>query len=379
MTAINNALIVGGGIGGLTAGTALRRAGIKVDLIEAKPDLGVYGVGIIQPNNTLRALDQIGLADRCVEEGAPFPGWRIYNEAGEFLIEVSTRNSAARNFPPVNGITRPALHTILTQAAVAHGVTIRVGVRIAQLNQTDDSVRVVLSDGSEGRYDLVIGCDGIYSDTRRRLFDDVTSPRNVGQSVWRYNLPRPQNLDWGRIYYGSKSKVGLVPLGPKLMYMFLVTSEPANQPMPTERLAALMRDRLSSYQGYIAELREKIVDPEQVVYKSMEHLLLPSPWMKGRVIVIGDAAHATTPHLAQGAAMAIEDAVLLGELLGRDAPVDAVLDEFMRRRFERVKLVVEVSKQLADWEMEEWRGGSSFADQHGALIDQTTSALMAPY
>ena len=122
--------------GGLTAGTALRRAGIKVDLIEAKPDLGVYGVGIIQPNNTLRALDQIGLGGPMHRSGSSLSRFGASdNEVGSLLIEVSTRNRAAQNFPPVNGITRPALDTILTQAAVAHGVTIRVGVRIALLNQ----------------------------------------------------------------------------------------------------------------------------------------------------------------------------------------------------------------------------------------------------
>src|SRR5271168_2283478 len=120
-----------------------------------------------------------------------------------------------------------------------------------------------------------------------------------------------------------------------------------------------MKDRLSSYQGYIAELREKIVDPEQVVYKSMEHLLLPSPWMKGRVMIIGDAAHATTPHLAQGAAMAIEDAVLLGELLGHARPVAEIFEEFMRRRYPRAKYVIDCSSQIAAWEMEEWAGISN--------------------
>ncbi len=379
MAALNNALIIGGGIGGLAAGVALRRAGVKVDLIETKADLGVYGVGIIQPNNTLRALDKIGLARRCVEAGAPFPGWRIYDEAGRFLMDVPNSNSAAPGFPPVNGITRPELHEILTEAALDADVAIHLDTRIAMLSQADEEVAVVLSDGTEARYDLVIGCDGIYSDTRRRLFGEAAMPRNIGQSVWRYNLYRPAHVDRGRIYYGSNSKVGLVPLGPELMYMFLVTSEPGNPHMPADQLARLMQDRLSPYAGYVAELREQVTDPAKVVYKGLENLLLPAPWMKGRVIIIGDAAHATTPHLAQGAAMAIEDAVLLGELLARNAPVDTLLDEFMRRRFERAQLVVDSSGQLAAWEMEEWRGGGNFAAQHGQLIHEANTTLMEEY
>src|SRR5882757_1870319 len=121
MAAIEKALVVGGGIGGLTAGVALRRSGIAVDLIEIKPDLSVYGVGINQPNNTLRALSKIGLADRCVELGASFPGWRIHDAAGNVLMDAPTGNSAAPEYPAINGITRPLLHEVLSDAARAAG------------------------------------------------------------------------------------------------------------------------------------------------------------------------------------------------------------------------------------------------------------------
>ena len=124
MPAVNKVLVVGGGIGGLTAGVALRQAGIEVDLIEIHPEFRVYGVGIIQPNNTLRALDKIGLAKPCVDEGAPFKGWQLFDAAGGFLMEAPTPNEGAPQYPPVNGITRPKLHEILSAAAAAEGVNI---------------------------------------------------------------------------------------------------------------------------------------------------------------------------------------------------------------------------------------------------------------
>jgi len=111
----------------------------------------------------------------------------------------------------------------------------------------------------------------------------------------------------------------------------------------------------------------------------MEALLLPAPWYKGRVIIIGDAAHATTPHLAQGAAMAIEDAVLLGELLGRASSLNGTLQEFVSRRFDRVKFVKESSDQIAAWEMEEWRGIHNPAANPGALLGQATAAMHEDY
>lgn len=380
MPAIEKALVIGGGIGGLTAGVALRQAGIAVDLIEINPAFSVYGVGIIQPNNTLRALDRIGLARRCVELGAPFPGWRIHDEAGHFLMAAPNGTSAAPDFPPNNGITRPDLQRVLADAAYAHGVAVRLGVTVETIDDRGDRVDVTLSDGTSGSYDLVIGCDGLYSDTRRRVFGEQPKPQFTGQAVWRYNFPRPKEMVWGEIHAGPRSKVGLTPIRPDLMYMFVVSAEPGNPWMPPGQLDRLMRERLEGFGGIVAGLAEQIVDPAGVVYKPMENLMLPAPWNKGRVLIIGDAAHATTPHLAQGAAMAIEDAVLLGELLGRSgASFDALMAEFVSRRFDRARFVVETSDQIAKWEMESWDGIDNPDARPGEILHRATMALLEDY
>ena len=128
MAAVSRVLVSGGGVGGLTAAAALRLQGIAVDVVESNPDHSVYGVGIIQPNNTLRALDRIGLAQACVAEGGPFPGWRIYDPSGRLLMEQSLTGDAAPHLPPVNGITRPKLQHILLDAAQSSGADIRTGV-----------------------------------------------------------------------------------------------------------------------------------------------------------------------------------------------------------------------------------------------------------
>jgi 2-polyprenyl-6-methoxyphenol hydroxylase-like FAD-dependent oxidoreductase len=379
MPAIHNALIVGGGIGGLTAAVALRRAGVNVDLVEIKKEWWVYGVGIIQPNNTLRALERVGLADVCVERGAAFPGWRIFDAEGNFLMEAPTSNLAAPHMPPINGITRPLLHQVLVDAMLASGVNARLSCTVADLRDIGDEVAVAFTDGSTGGYDLVVGCDGVHSNIRERLFGCAHMPRYSGQAVWRYNLPRPARVAWGEVYFGPDTKVGLVPLSPSLMYMFLVTQEPAGTRIPEAELAREMRHRLRRYDGLVGELRELIVDPTAVVERPLEHILVPKPWYRGRVLLIGDAAHATTPHLAQGAAMAIEDAVLLGELLERTAPIDALLAEFMSRRFERAKFVVDTSRQLSEWELEQWSGLQNPAARPGELLHTATQALMNDY
>ena len=379
MPAIRNALVVGGGIGGLTAGIALRQAGIAVDLVEVNPTFSVYGVGIIQPNNTLRALDRIGLAEACVARGAAFPGWRIHDASGNFLMDAPNESRAAPGFPPNNGITRPDFQQILSDAAYAHGVAIRLGTKIDTLHDRGDAVDIAFTDGSHRSYDFVVGSDGLYSDMRKRLFGETVTPQFTGQAVWRYNFPRPKRVEWGEIHIGPNSKVGLTPMRPDLMYMFLVSPEPGNPWMPADQLANLMRERLVGFSGIVAELGEQIIDPAGVVYKPMENLLLPGPWNKGRVLIIGDAAHATTPHLAQGAAMAIEDAVLLGNLFARDEPLAPLLDEFMRRRFDRARFVVESSDQIAQWEMEHWRGVHNPDARPGEVLHEATVALLEDY
>ena len=379
MSAIRNALVIGGGIGGLTAGVALRQAGIAVDLVEIQPKFSVYGVGIIQPNNTLRALDRIGLARRCVELGAAFPGWRIHDANGNFLMDAPNETRAAPDFPPNNGITRPDLQTVLSEAAYAEGVTVRFGIEAVAMEERTNIVDVTFSDGSTGSYDLVIASDGLYSKTRTQLFGDEPKPQFTGQAVWRYNFRRPERVVWGEIHLGPKSKVGLTPMRADLMYMFLVSAEPGNPWMPKDELARLMRERLEGFGGFIAELGAQITDPAGVVYKPMENLLLPRPWNKGRILVIGDAAHATTPHLAQGAAMAIEDAVLLGALLRRDEPLAALLDEFMTRRFDRARFVVESSDRIAKWELESWEGIHNPDARPGEVLHEATVALQEDF
>lgn len=379
MPAIERALVVGGGIGGLAAGVALRQQGVAVDLVELKPDLSVYGVGIIQPNNTLRALAKVGLAQACVGVGAPFPGWRIHDAAGNVLMDAPSTSDADPSYPPNNGITRPKLHKILTTAAQREGVDLRFGDTIDTMEDGADCVTVRFTSGRSGRYGLIIGSDGIYSDLRRRLFGDQHQPRFTGQGVWRYNLPRPAGMEWGQLFFGPHSKVGLVPMSRDLMYMLIVTAEPGNPRLGGDGMAEAMRQRLETFSGPIDDLKPLITDPAGVVYRPMETMLLPAPWMKGRTLLIGDAAHSTTPHLAQGAAIAIEDAVLIGELMGRDAPVPALLDEFMARRFARAKHVIDSSVQIGEWEMEQWRGVHNPAADPGGLLHRATLAMMDAY
>ncbi len=349
MAKVRNVLIVGGGIGGLSAAIGLGRAGIRTDIVEIKDRWPAHGVGIIQPGNAIRAYRALGVADRCIARGFVYARQRHYDADGNVIGERTMPRIEGLDVVGHCGIPRLALQDILVSAAADAGARIRMGVTVAALHDDCDGVEVDFTDGSFGSYDLVVGADGTYSKMREIVFGDVYRPRFSGQGCWRFATEKPPEMDWSCAFHGA-NKAGLIPLTRDTMYMYLTTSEPGNPWMPDDRLHDLMRERLGGHRGLAGEIRERIRDPESVVYKPLETVLVPRPWYRGRVLLIGDAAHTTTPHHAQGAAMAVEDAVVLSELLQRDARLDDLLEQFMERRWSRCRLVVEASVQIGVWE-----------------------------
>jgi 2-polyprenyl-6-methoxyphenol hydroxylase-like FAD-dependent oxidoreductase len=242
---------------------------------------------------------------------------------------------------------------VLFNAACAAGATIRLGTTFEQLREQNDRVEVKFNDGSAAAYDLVVGADGIHSQLRSQLFGTQYQPRFTGQGTWRYSVPRPPQVTYSFFCMGEGlpfGKCGFIPLTQETGYVWLVQSEPGNPRHATDRLADIFRDRLKACTGIMGAMRDQIIDASRVVYRPLEALLLPKPWYRGRILLIGDAAHATTPHLGQGSAQAVEDAVVLGELLASPAPLPQLLEQFMQRRFERCRFIVESSLQLGAWE-----------------------------
>ncbi|WP_068093459.1 FAD-dependent oxidoreductase [Novosphingobium rosa] len=336
-----NILVVGGGIGGLTAAIALRAHGHAVTVIERDPTWSVYGVGIIQQSNVVRAMDQLGLLDDYLSAGVGFDAVEIFLPNGAKIARVPTPPLVPGK--PANvGIGRAALHKVLGDRTKASGAQVRLGLTADTLADDGEGVDVLFSDGSQARYDLVIGADGVYSQTRKAIFPDSPDPEFTGQAVWRYNFPRPADLDVLQVYNGPTG-VGLVPVSETLMYMYATTPEPGNPRYPREGLAATMRGKLGGTAPAIQALAEQITDDEGVVYRPLEALLVEGPWHKGRVVLLGDAVHATTPHLGQGAGMAIEDSIVLADELSRAETPEEAFTAYRARRFERCAYIVRES------------------------------------
>ncbi|MGP3983130.1 FAD-dependent monooxygenase [Streptomyces sp. KR80] len=343
-------LVVGAGIGGLGAAAALAQRGADVDVVEIRPETSGDGVGINQPANSLRMLRSLGVLEECLAVGFQYSAYEFYDYRGNLIAEVPSR-LGGDGLPANNALSRLDLHRILRAAVDAAGARISFGVTVQDLEDSGDRVDVVLTGQRAESYDLVAAFDGVKSSLRTRLFGPDCKPVYTGFGVWRVTVPRPADVVNTRLFQGDGTKAGVIPLSEKTMYLFHVTPEPGNPHHDPARFDVLLKDRLAGYEGLVGELRDSIGGPEAIIYSPLSEVLLPSPWYRGRVVVLGDAAHACTPHLTQGAAMALEDGGVLAELLAGNRSVEEALDAFMQRRYERVKFVQEVSHAALAGEM----------------------------
>ncbi|MFE7192327.1 FAD-dependent monooxygenase [Kitasatospora sp. NPDC057541] len=345
MTPPLRVLVHGAGIGGLTAATALAGRGHRVDVVELRDALEALGVGIIQPSNALHVMREIGVLEQCLAVGFEWEVLTICDPAGGVLAKIpQPRMDGA---PSNNGIPRPALAKVLAESATAAGATLRFGTTVTELADEGEEVAVTLSDGSSARYDLVVGFDGIGSPLRKRLYGEKYAPEYTGFANWRATLPRSPELQGVLMSTGNlAAKALLTPISDELMYLGSVFAEAADFRPDPERAHEQLRERLAGFGGPIAEALARVTDPAAVVYSRISQVTVEEPWHVGRVVLAGDAAHASTPHLAQGAAMAVEDALVLAQSLDAAETVPAALAAWEERRRPRAMWVQALSRAV---------------------------------
>ena len=345
-----NVLVVGAGIGGLATAIALADQGMDVELVERRPQIQALGSGITLIGPALRALERLGVVDQCVAAGYGMTTLKTLDVDGTLASKFDLPSPAGSDLPGMLGMMRPTLHRILLDRAATLGVTARAGTELAAVHSVDRAAEVTLSDGSGGRYDVLVGADGVRSATREQLFGPVPLVFR-GQGCIRAVVPRPAQVT-GEIQYRPSGDVfiGFTPTGENSMYMFC--SYPVEEdgwPTPPELVDLVLR-LTEPFGGFVPEVRTAILNPDQVNLAKFSTVLAPAPWALGCAVIVGDAAHCPTPQLAAGAAMCLEDAVALAEELDSAGSVEASLVRFSERRYDRCRFVVETSCQLAHWQ-----------------------------
>jgi 2-polyprenyl-6-methoxyphenol hydroxylase-like FAD-dependent oxidoreductase len=351
MVKIEKTLVLGGGIGGMCAAIALARDGYAVDLCEAQPELSEQGSGLTLMGPSLRALQELGVWPEVRDSGNFADGSRIFDFHGKLIIERTGFKPQGLDLPTAGGILRPVLHEILKKRLRELGVEPRVGLSGECTQQSENDVEVRFTDGTVDRYGLVIAANGLMSNTRRSLWPEAPVPTFTGQGCWRLVAERPESIDRPTFYVGAPVTVGAIPCSSTHMYVWVLQHVPENPWVDPENQHALLKKLLAPFGGDIAYVRDSIDEHSNVNYRPLEGFLMAAPWHKGRILLLGDAAHGTTPHLASGAGMAMEDALVLADSLRTQASLSSALEAHTTRRYPRCKLIVENSIAIGDAEM----------------------------
>ncbi|WP_085026414.1 FAD-dependent monooxygenase [Ensifer aridi] len=345
-------LVVGGGIAGMSAAIALRDAGIEVDLCERDPQWKVYGAGITITGPTLRAMGHLGILEAVLEDGYAADGIDICSAQGRPLFNIDTTNDVLGGIPSAGGILRPVLHRIMQRRLHTLGLAPILGVSVEDMEFGQSGSTVRFSNGAIGEYDLIVGADGIYSDTRRRIFPETPVPRYAGQLCWRLMTERHPSIERRTFFLGGRAKVGLNPVSRDQMYMFYLEA----QATPLRRDEAgqhlVLHELMEGYGGVLAEIRDALSAASNIICRPLETVFVDGNWHRGSAVLIGDAAHATTPQLASGAGMGIEDGLVLAQEIAKADDLPSALKTFMDRRFGRCKLVVDSSLEISRLERE---------------------------
>lgn len=334
-------LIIGGGIGGLALAAGLRRLGLAPTIVEREPRFGAVGAGIVLSVNAMAMLRQLDLADAARDTGQVLSIAEVTDARGRCLSRMCF-DKLARDFGPTVAIHRADLHEVLLSGC--RDLPMHAGTTVQHLADHGAVVEVKLSDGTALEFDWVIGADGLRSRTRSQVFGE-TELLYSGYTCWRFVVDCPPGLDHMQEMWGRGLRFGLVPLANGRLYCFCCANSLADSQDPEDGRVDRFRKRFGGFGGFVPAVLEQITRPEQLIHNDLAELP-KHPWFKGRVLLIGDAGHATTPNMGQGAAMAIEDAVVLCEMLAGGDPWTDVLPKFADRRESRVRFIVNQSRRI---------------------------------
>ncbi len=327
-------LVVGGGLAGLSVGIALTSAGSHVEVVEKADQWADVGAGMYLPGNAHRALEALGIGGAVRDRAFRIKRQDFRDHTGRTLSEVDVQEVWGSTGPCL-AITRADLHRALRDAAL--GIDLHMGVEVAAIDKDGNSARVDFTDGSSGKFDLLVGADGLHSSVRRHMSGGA-DPSLVGQVSWRFIVDGVADLSNWTVMLGGARTFLAVPLGGNRVYCYLDLSSEDGED-PTRGDPGRLEDVFGDFADPVIDLiRAAMSGP--VHFGAIEEVATDD-WVTDRVVLVGDAAHATSPNMAQGAAMAFEDAVVLAQCVTGNATVPEALRTYVTRRLPRIQWIRE--------------------------------------
>jgi 2-polyprenyl-6-methoxyphenol hydroxylase-like FAD-dependent oxidoreductase len=353
MAGIRHVVVIGAGLAGLACALAAASAGARVEVFESRPSVAAPPAHIDVVPNLLRDLVSLGVADECVRLGFPYQGIAVVDTEGKPLAEIATPRLAGLRYPCALGMRYADLLGLLCRVAQDRGARVHWGVDVAHIGAGAQGSRVKLNDRQEVEADLIVIASGHGASLRASLPLPGPALERLPQAWWHVLLPRPPALDRTTWVIGHDvAKVVLVPVS--VAEAGLAVLMPAAAPgdeCPLEPRRAALRRMLQSHRGLVSTMVSHLRDDTRIVARPVLSAMTSGPWHVGNLLCVGDRAHAIPPHFGQSAAQAVEDAVVLGDLLRTEPDVDGLLRAFMARRAERARQVHAVASQAARWDV----------------------------
>ncbi|RKG89755.1 FAD-dependent monooxygenase [Corallococcus terminator] len=349
-------LIAGAGIGGLTLACALRRAGLRATVLERADAFRQVGAGIIVQMNASLALRRIGLCDAVVAVGERSVESVVLDMKGAPLTRVDVGALQRELDAPMVALHRARLQSVL-HAHAGPEDSVRLGIAVTGFQDDVARVTASLSDGTSVSGDVLVGADGLRSAVRTGLWGEQPT-RYSGYTSWRGVCPAADLVSPGHFSesWGPGARFGIVPIGHGEVYWYATLNAPAGAEDAPGQTLAVLRERFAGWHAPIKALLE-VTPPERVLRTDIHDRPPLRHWSRGRVTLLGDAAHPMTPNMGQGGCQAIEDAVVLAECLAAPGAVEDALRAYEARRLTRANQIVVRSRQMG--RVGQWENGAA--------------------
>ncbi|WP_212005261.1 FAD-dependent monooxygenase [Chitinophaga sp. HK235] len=348
------AIIIGGGIGGLTTAIALQQQGWTYEIFEAAPEYKAVGAGILLGANAMKVYERLGLTKVLEERGGHLDHLYIKNYKGGILQTIDNdmleQCYGNRSLPIHRATLQATLLEFLQQP-------VQTGKKCIAVAESSQGVIARFEDGSESQGDILIAADGIRSAIRESYIGSK-GYRYSGQVCWRttitMDLPKAERVTTAEVWgTGNGVRASYIHVGGNQVYFWFTKRLPEGAHFSPEEALALIRQELAPFSGYMKEVVAHI-KAAHLIRSDLYDLAPISGWHRGRVVLLGDAAHATTPNLGQGASQAIEDAYVLADCLSGNSHYETAFRQYESRRILRAHKIVSTSWQLA--QLTNWKG-----------------------
>jgi 2-polyprenyl-6-methoxyphenol hydroxylase-like FAD-dependent oxidoreductase len=336
--------IIGGGIGGLTLAIALQRRGLNVSVFENASQIKPLGAGLVLAANAVKALTEIGISDEILQAGKILKLFSIKDESGNILTETDSEKLTLR-LGVVNNFTihRADLHAVLVSQVIPGTLLLNKG--LTDFHSKHSGITLNFADGTTEHTDYLIACDGIHSVIRKKLLPE-SNPRYAGYTCFRAVIDNPSSnidIDETSETWGKPGRFGIVPLNNNRIYWFACINAPTNN---IQMRGAKISDLLTYFGKYhfpIPQIVENTQD-HQLIWSDISDIKPIKQFAFGKIVLMGDAAHATTPNMGQGACMAIEDAAVMANCLDHYSSVEEAFKQFEKKRIGRTTSIVNHSR-----------------------------------